>query len=141
MSTHPGTDYCSANTNSGSDRRILLVDDDPDMAVVLQERLTVLGYDSMHVLDGETALVCVPLWRPHLVLLDIRLPGIDGLEVSSRISDHPATCDTPVIIISGMERPDIVRQSRAAGAWFFLRKPYDPNTLLVLIEQTLAEVR
>ena len=141
MSTHPGTDHYSSSIRRGSDRRILLVDDDPDMASVLQERLTVLGYDSMHVVDGETALVCVPHWRPHLILLDIRLPGIDGLAVCSRLSDHPASVGTPVIIVSGMERPDIVRRTRAAGAWYFLRKPYDPNTLLVLIEQTLAEAK
>jgi CheY-like chemotaxis protein len=75
--------------------------------------------------------------RPDLVILDLRLPDIDGLEVCERLADSPDTCGIPIIILSGMERPDIVRRSRAAGCTFFVRKPYDPNALLALIQHSL----
>ena len=76
---------------------------------------------------------------PDLVLLDLRLPTSDGLSVCQQLTDAPETCGIPVIIVSGMERPDIVRRSRAVGCQYFVRKPYDPSALLVLVEHALAE--
>ena len=76
--------------------------------------------------------------RPHLILLDLCLPDMEGGDVCAQLADAPETCGTPVIIISGLDRPDIIRHSRSVGGDFFLRKPYDPNVLLTLIERTLA---
>ncbi len=55
--------------------------------------------------------------------------------------DNEATCDIPVIVVSGMESPDVIRRSRAAGCYYYLRKPYDPNALLTLIQQAIDEAR
>jgi CheY-like chemotaxis protein len=79
--------------------------------------------------------------RPSLIVLDLRLPDTDGFSVCSQLVDDPATSEIPVIILSGMERPDIIRQSRAAGCQYFVRKPYDPNALLILIRQAIDESR
>jgi CheY-like chemotaxis protein len=79
--------------------------------------------------------------HPHLVLLDVHLPDIDGLSVCQQLADDPATSHIPVIILTGMERPDIIRRSRAAGCQYFVRKPYDPNALLILIQHAIAEAR
>jgi CheY-like chemotaxis protein len=49
------------------------------------------------------------------------------------------TCDVPVIVLSGEERPDVVRRARQAGCRFFLRKPYDPNVLLALVMAALSD--
>lgn len=76
---------------------------------------------------------------PHLVLLDLRLPDMEGFELGEQLADDPTTAGVPVIVLSGMERPDIVRRTRAAGCRFFMRKPYDPNALLVLIKSALEE--
>ncbi len=73
------------------------------------------------------------------MLLDLRLPDLTGFEVCEQLSSDPTTCDIPIIIVSGMERPDVVRLSRAAGCRFYLRKPYDPNSLLCLVEHALLE--
>ena len=70
--------------------------------------------------------------RPDLVLLDVRLPDLDGFTVCEELVDSPDTCDIPIIIVSGSDRTDIVRSSRAAGCEFFVSKPYDPNVLLTL---------
>ena len=63
----------------------------------------------------------------------------NGLDMCQVLSDDPQTSGIPVIILSGMERPDIIRATRSAGCKFFVRKPYDPNALLILIEQAISE--
>jgi CheY-like chemotaxis protein len=77
--------------------------------------------------------------HPDLILLDIRLPDIDGLSVCHVLNDDPETCDIPIIVLSGMERPDIIRRTRSAGCHYFLRKPYDPNALLMLAQAAIDD--
>ena len=64
-----------------------------------------------------------------------------ALPLCQHLADDPTTCQIPVIILSGMEGPDIVRNARAAGCLFFLRKPYDPNALLLLTRDALGLIR
>jgi len=118
---------------------ILIVDDDHASADVLSLRLDRLGFDTTTADSGEMALTLAKSDSPDVILLDLRLPDSDGLEICQQLVDDPSTSDIPVIIVSGMERPDIVRRSRAAGCQFFVRKPYDPNALLILIQQVLEE--
>ena len=121
---------------------ILIVDDDEDQVFCLSNRLEQQGFKTIIAGEGRQGLKLAREEKPDLVLLDLRLPDVDGLEICTELADDPATCAIPVIIVSGMERPDIVRNSRAAGCRFFVRKPYDPNALLTLIECSLpsAEV-
>lgn len=118
-------------------RSILIVDDDEDQVFCLTQRLENLGYETHAAHAGRHGLALAQLERPDLIVLDLRLPDMDGLDVCAELADAPETCAIPVIILSGMERPNIVRSSRAAGCKFFVRKPYDPNALLALIEQAL----
>jgi CheY-like chemotaxis protein len=118
---------------------ILIVDDDEALAAALTRRLKQQGYDTRTAESGAEALAAAQADRPSLIVLDLRLPDMDGFNVCSQLVDHPETCDIPVIILSGMERPDIIRQSRAAGCQYFVRKPYDPNALLILIRQAIDE--
>ena len=69
--------------------------------------------------------------------MDVGLPDGDGLMFCQRLADAPETCEIPVIILSGMDRADMVRQARAAGCQYFLRKPYDPNALLLLARHAI----
>lgn len=123
------------------DRRqtILVVDDDDALTDVLSHRLQRQGFATLTAESGEGGLALAREKRPTLIILDVRLPDIDGLEVCEQLVDDPATCDIPVIILSGCEKPDILRSCRAAGCWYFLRKPYDPNALLTLIQQAINE--
>jgi CheY-like chemotaxis protein len=118
---------------------ILIVDDDEALVEVLKRRLKQQGYQTRTAESGAEALAAARSDRPSLIVLDLRLPDMDGFTVCSQLVDHPETCDIPVIILSGMERPDIIRQSRAAGCQYFVRKPYDPNALLILIRQAIDE--
>ncbi len=120
---------------------ILIVDDDEDQVSLLEYRLQRLGFDTIYARAGNEAVESAKTKHPDLILLDVRLPDIDGLRVCQTITDSPDTCDIPVIIISAVDSPDILRASRAAGCQFYVRKPYDPNVLFALIRQTLYEDR
>lgn len=120
-------------------RTILLIDDDRDQLLVLSTRLERQGFKTLTADSGELGLTIARTQHPDAILLDLRLPDIDGLTVCQELADTPDTCHIPVIILSGMERPDIIRRSRAAGCQFFVRKPYDPNALLILLRQAISE--
>ncbi len=114
---------------TAKDRRqsILIVDDDQAQVEVLSHRLQKQGFSTVLAYEGRAGLAKAREHRPDLVLLDLRLPDVDGFTVCEQLVDSPETCDIPIIMVSGSDRPDIVRSSRAAGCEFFVRKPYDPN--------------
>lgn len=121
-------------------QRILIIEDDEAMVRVLSYRLERLGFETISAHRGRQGLELALHETPSLVLLDLRLPDIDGFEVCEKLADSPETCLIPVIIVSGLEGPEIVRRARAAGSQFYVRKPYDPNALLVLIQNALRAV-
>lgn len=120
-----------------SRQRILLVDDDHEQAETLAFSLRRQGFEVMTAHSARAAMAAIELHQPQLVILDIRLPDGNGLELCQQLTDDADTCDIPVIILSGMEGADIVRRARAAGCQYFLRKPYDPNALLLLAESAI----
>ncbi|MCP4190071.1 MAG: response regulator [Planctomycetaceae bacterium] len=119
--------------------QILIVDDDRDQAFVLSTALRRLGFQAQVAHDLATAKQKIEDRLPQLIILDIRLPDGNGLEFCAKLGDAPETFNTPVVILSGMESSDIVRQARTAGCRYFLRKPYDPNSLLLIVENALAD--
>lgn len=119
--------------------RVLLIDDDQGLAEVLSQRLRQQGFEVSHAETGRDGLARAIAYPPSLILLDLRLPDADGLAICAQLADAPETCAVPVIILSGMELPDIIRRTRAAGCAYFIRKPYDPNALLLLIRQALSD--
>lgn len=119
---------------------VLIIDDDETIAESLAFRLQKQGYHTLIAHAGERGLAMARAERPHIVLLDLRLPDIDGFTVCEQLDSDPATCHIPVIILSGMERPDIIRRARAAGCTYFVRKPFDPNALLILIQSAAGQV-
>ncbi len=76
---------------------------------------------------------------PSAIILDLGLPDTDGLTICEQLADSPETCSAPILILSGKEEPGLVRRCRAAGCHYFLRKPYDPNALLVLVREAIRE--
>ena len=125
--------------DAGKRHSILIVDDDDALADVLSRRLKKQGFETMVTASGQSGLAKARAARPALIVLDLRLPDTDGFAVCEELVDSPETCAIPVIILSGMERPDILRRCRAAGCRFFVRKPYDPNVLLTLIRQAIED--
>jgi CheY-like chemotaxis protein len=120
---------------------VLIVDDDEAAADVLSMRLNRQGFETSIAENGKMGLALARTERPSVILLDLRLPDMDGFELCQELVDDEETCEIPVIIVSGLERPDVIRRSRAAGCLYYIRKPYDPNALLTLIQQAIDESR
>jgi two-component system response regulator RpaA len=129
-----------ATTTRGSTAHtILIVDDDEAAADVLSLRLSQQGFETTTAENGTLGLALARTERPSVILLDLRLPDMDGFELCQSLVDDEETSEIPVIIVSGLERPDVIRRSRAAGCHYYIRKPYDPNALLTLIRQAIDE--
>jgi CheY-like chemotaxis protein len=118
---------------------VLIIDDDDTLSDVLCHHLKKQGLNTVAAYSGKAGLAKAKAQPPSLILLDLCLPDADGLRICEQLADAPETCFTPIIILSGKEQPGLVRRCRAAGCQYFLRKPYDPNALLVLIHQAIRD--
>lgn len=102
---------------------ILVVDDESDVRNLLRKFLTRRGYEVLTAGDGEAAIEAIRENRPDIVLLDIRLPKMDGLSVLQRLRDE--SDDVAVITMSGNADEDTARRSLELGAADFITKPFN----------------
>jgi DNA-binding response OmpR family regulator len=103
--------------------RLLIVDDEQSVREVLSEYFTGQGYEVESAQDGAEALVAVLRYRPDLVLLDIQMPGLDGVETLRRVrAVAPAV---PVIMVTANEDVDLARDTLKLGALDYVAKPFD----------------
>ncbi len=115
---------------------ILLVDDDPDLLKLIGLRLTAAGYRVKSAESGEVALAQIAISRPSVVITDLRMPGIDGMQLFEQVNaQHPTL---PVIILTAHGTiPDAVAATQR-GVFGFLTKPFDPPDLLQKVAQAAA---
>ncbi|HET7876835.1 MAG TPA: response regulator [Methylomirabilota bacterium] len=112
--------------------RILVVDDELEFRKVLAEYLTDRGFDVLEADDGEEALAKVGEFQPHMVLLDVMMPGVGGLETLRRIKEaRPGTC---VIMVTAVEDLDAARGALAMGAADYVTKPFSFGFLDSVLE-------
>jgi len=117
-------------------RRVLIADDDPLMRMDLAEMLTEEGFEVVgQVGDGERAVELARTLRPDLVILDVKMPGKDGIQAAAEIADEQIA---PVIILTAYSDRDLVQRAIDAGAMTYLAKPFSTATLLPAIELTAA---
>jgi CheY-like chemotaxis protein len=110
--------------------RILLVEDAPFLRYAFGRLLRMQGFEVMEANDGREALECVPAFRPQLVLTDLMMPVMDGIELIRRLHADPRTSSLPVLAITADASDQVERRARAAGAADFLPKPVDLPALL-----------
>lgn len=108
---------------------ILVAEDDPDVAHSLSVRLGAAGYDVRLAPNGQALLSEVALEVPQAILLDVRLPDVDGLTALAQLRNQPALRDTPVIVLSASSDPRHRRQALALKARYLV-KPCDGRELL-----------
>jgi two-component system nitrogen regulation response regulator NtrX len=117
--------------------RILIVDDEKNIVTSLQEILTDEGYDIVTAEDGLDALEMVQSEPPDLVLLDIWIPGMDGIEVLQAIKTyHP---EIEVLVMSGHGTIDTAVKATKLGAYDFIEKPFSLNQLVMSVEKALKQ--
>ena len=117
--------------------RILAVDDTPASLRLLTDLLQDEGYEVRSAIGGELALHAALSNPPELVLLDIRMPGMDGYEVCRRLKADPATCDVPVIFVSAVTETDEKVQGFGLGAVDFVTQPYQRDELMARVRTHL----
>ncbi|UCF32348.1 MAG: response regulator transcription factor [Phycisphaerales bacterium] len=115
--------------------RILIADDEPDMTVGLRDNLQFEGYDVVTASDGEEALVAVHKQNPDLVLLDIMMPKLDGLEVCRRIRESGFIM--PILMLTAKSQEIDVVKGLEAGADDYITKPFSIRELLARVKAAL----
>lgn len=117
-------------------KKIVIVEDQPDVADLLEEMLSIVGYQIVKIHSSTGALSMILTEKPDLVLLDIMMPDVSGLEVLRYMRREPGLEKTPVVIVSAKTLPADIRRGFEAGATEYLTKPVD----VVLLRSTVARV-
>ena len=118
--------------------RVLTVDDRPETTRILASLLGLCGFEPHAATSGAEALEIYATVRPHAVLLDLGMPGMDGFEVCQRIREMPDSDAVLIIVVSGYEQAEQRVKAILAGANYYRVKPVDPAQLMTLIEQHAA---
>ncbi len=134
----PATAALTPQTAPVSARRILVVDDNVDSTESLTLLLQLEGHDVRAVLDGHTAIAAAMAFHPQVVLLDIGLPDLDGLEVARHFRTRPETRNALLIALTGYARPEDRQQCMDAGFDHHVVKPLDFERLRTLIAASTA---
>lgn len=119
--------------------KILLVEDDPLMIRMYQRKLLNDNYEVGVAVDGEEGLAKIRSFRPDLVLLDIMMPKINGLQVLERMKSDPTTSQIPVIILTnlGGSQEDIERGLEMGAVAYMVKSAYRPDDVIVKLKEVL----
>lgn len=119
-------------------KKILVADDDKNVLFLITELLTRQNYQVFQAVNGDQALREAGSLHPHLMVLDIMMPGIDGIEVCRRIKASPDTKDIRVIMLTAKTSGRDIEAGMAAGADHYLTKPFRINELTEKIKELIG---
>ena len=122
-----------------SSQTILYVEDNELNRKIVRGLLKATTYTLIEANDGESGVATALIARPDLILMDIQLPKISGIEATRQLRADPATADTPIIAITSFALSGDEQKAKDAGATAYLAKPYSPRELLALIRRILPE--
>jgi DNA-binding response OmpR family regulator len=119
--------------------RVLIVEDDPDLLVVLRVNLTAMGVEPILAADGRTAISRIQSERPDAVVLDVMLPGIDGWSVLEDL--HAMGDPVPIVVCSAKKDIEDMERARELGASGYVIKPFDIDRLVDAVMEALGRSR
>jgi two-component system sensor histidine kinase/response regulator len=122
---------------SAEPKRLLLVDDEPHNLALLERLLAPLGHELVRAEDGRSAVAAFAEYQPSLVLLDLVMPGMDGMDVLAEIRARAGDDHVPVIVLTAHSEREVRLRGLEAGADDFLEKPADGRTLRLRVETLL----
>jgi two-component system phosphate regulon response regulator PhoB len=117
---------------------VLLAEDDPDIRHLVSAKLLRSGFDVIETADVAEALAAIRRRRPDLVLIDLRMPRLEGLEVLRELRADPGTARLPVIVLTARPRGLDAQLGYAAGATDYIVKPFSPRELVRRVEDVLT---
>ena len=118
-------------------KTIVLAEDNSTLSLLLKFRLEKEGYQLCVATDGNQALTSIEDYRPDLILTDIMMPFVSGLEVISHVRNK-LNWNTPIIVFSSAGQEEMVLKAFNLGANDFMGKPFSPNELVIRIKRLLA---
>ena len=136
--THPCVEQHRIIGYRGAPRRLLIADDDPTNLQLLSELLRELGFELQLARDGASALAQLRSARPHLVITDLVMPGLDGMQLVRELRTDPAATQLPILAISAGASKYNSEEALLAGASAFLPKPLQLDALLSQVARLLS---
>jgi two-component system, cell cycle response regulator DivK len=122
-----------------SDKTILNVEDNEFNRKIVRQLLAKTSYRLREAVDGEAGMAAARESPPDLILMDIQLPKISGLEATRQLRGDPRTAAVPIIVITSFALSGDEQRAKDAGATAYLAKPYSPRELLAKIREILPE--
>ncbi|AFH48275.1 Response regulator [Ignavibacterium album JCM 16511] len=118
-------------------KRILVIDDLPENVFMLQDRLEHEGYEVITAYNGSTGIEKALTELPDLILLDVMMPDITGIEVCRRLVNDPKTKDIPIILVTAKSGAEDTKEGLEAGAFDYIKKPFNRVELLARVKSAL----
>jgi len=118
-----------------SEKKILIVDDQPDNITILKRHLSMYNCDT--AINGQTAILLAESDQPDLILLDIMMPGVDGITVAKRLKENPVTAHIPIVFVTAKTDVGSFVEGFEVGADEYVMKPYDPNVIRQIVKNKL----
>jgi CheY-like chemotaxis protein len=118
-------------------QRVLVVDDDPHVLQLLRVNFELEGYEVDSAGDGQEALDRIAAKRPDVVVCDIMMPRMNGLEMVERLRSDPSTAKLPIVLVSAKAQQSDLSAGDEAGADAYVTKPFDPQDLLDAVAKLL----
>ncbi len=119
-------------------KRIVVVDDDMDICRMVHQRLTTMGMDVDAYFDGQSGFDAIAADPPDLAIIDVMMPGMNGLEVTRALRADPATARLPIVLFSALVRDQDHEAGLAAGADHYVIKPFSVLALGAYVEKILG---
>jgi two-component system cell cycle response regulator DivK len=122
-----------------SNRTILHIEDNPSNRKIVRDLLSRSSYRLIEAVDGELGVTVAVQQLPDLILMDLQMPKMSGLEATRKLRADPATAKIPIIAVTSFALSGDDQKALEAGANAYLAKPYSPRELLSLIRKFLPE--
>jgi two-component system response regulator VicR len=120
----------------GNSKKIVLAEDNSVLSLLLKFRLEKEGYELLIAIDGKQAIELIEEHKPELILTDIMMPFVSGLEVISHVRNK-LNMQTPIIVFSSAGQEEIVLKAFDLGATDFMSKPFSPHELVIRVKRLL----